>query len=737
MAATFHRMAEASGLGLWAADAAGRILSANRAAARMLGWEIEELVGHDLAAIAFPEDLESMTLRGSADELQAAQLLERRFKRKDGGEAWLLVSVVRREVAGRNDGWLGISLDVTEGHRARDRADRAEAALLQLGAGISECIWLEDAPTGEITYVSPNAERVWGCAAAALQASPDAWMDIVHPEDRERVTRAWRGGASSGEIAVEFRILHREGAIRWVRGRSFPVYAAGGKLMQVARTWEDVTERAWVADRLRLQAAALDCAANAFVVTDERGVVEWTNPAFTRLSGYHPEQVLGQPTRLLKSGVQDEQFYRRLWETIRAGRVWHGVLVNRRADGALYDEEMTISPVTDLDGHIRHFVAVKQDVTDARRAAESLRETQELLSQATDAIVLAALDGQVLTWTQGAERLFGLKAAEAIGRDVADLLGLDRPEQLGEIRAAVDSCGSFTGDLRVRSRSGAVLDVASRWSRVHDLAGKPRGLLVVAHDVTARRRLELVAARTERLEMLGQVASAVAHDLNNVLTAIFSALPILRESHTEAEGAEVLDTVDRAAQLAQGLVRQVVDFARGSSGARKKIRGADLLLAAMKLVRPTTPQNIRLRNAWTPDLCTVEADATQVQQVLVNLCVNAREAMPGGGTLLVAAANVAADEELLASTPGLQPGSYLEVRVTDTGCGIPPEIMQKLFEPFLTTKERGTGLGLAIVYRVVTAHGGAIAATSEVGRGTEFRLYLPAADTGEPARAAP
>jgi PAS domain S-box-containing protein len=309
------------------------------------------------------------------------------------------------------------------------------------------------------------------------------------------VSVAQKERGSSGETAIEFRIVRRDGAVRFIRGCTFPVFDSAGALIRVARTWEDVTERALVADRLRLQAAALECAANAIVVTDERGRVEWTNPAFSSLTGYRPDEIAGATTQLLKSRVQDDAFYRRLWETITAGRVWHGTLVNRRADGSLYDEEMTISPVADADGKLRHFVAVKQDVTEAKRAAETLRETQELLSQASDAIVLETVDGRVRTWTQGAERLFGWTTAEALGEPLSDLLGLYPPEKLAEIRDGVAKDGAWVGDLRVRSHAGAVLDVASRWSRVTDLSGKPRGVLLVAHDARRHHRAPPEARR--------------------------------------------------------------------------------------------------------------------------------------------------------------------------------------------------------------------------------------------------
>jgi len=731
----FRGLADATGLGLWAADPNGRIRYANEALARMLGWSKgETLVGRDVAAFLFEEELGHWKARAALHVLPPAELVEQRFRRKDGTEAWLLVSIAHRAAQGRSDGSIGFCVDVTQAHCARVRGDQAAATLAQLGNAIDEFFWLENPGTREIIHMSPHPERLWGCSAAELRARPDAWLDLVHLDDRQRVSRAWQEGGPN-ESALDFRIVRRDGAVRSIRGRTFPVFDPGGALIRLARTWEDVTERELVAERLRLQAAALECAGNAIVVTDHLGRVEWTNPAFTTLTGYRPEEVAGRTTRLLKSGVQDDAFYRRLWETISAGRVWHGTLVNRRADGTLYDEEMTISPVADALGQLRHFVAVKQDVTEARRAAEMLRETQELLSQAKDAIVLETVDGRVRTWTRGAEGLFGWTTAEALGQPLSDLLGLCPPERLAAIRAEVARSGTFEGDLRVRSRSGATLEVASRWSRVHDLSGQPRGLLLVGHDVTAERRLKALAERAERLDVLGQVASTVAHDLNNVLTAIFAGLPVLQARQADRESQEVLDTIQRAAELAQGLVRQILDFARGSSGRRRPIRGAELLLQAAKLARPTMPREVQFRAAFAPDLWTVEADPTQIQQVLMNLCVNAREAMPKGGALLLAAANVAADEALVAATPGLRLGRYLEIRVVDEGTGMTPEVVQRLFEPFVTTKERGTGLGLATVYRVIAAHRGAVAVSSEPGRGSEFRVYLPVAGASGEHRA--
>ncbi|MBE2253680.1 MAG: PAS domain-containing protein [Myxococcus sp.] len=344
---------------------------------------------------------------------------------------------------------------------------------------------------------------------------------------------------------------------------------------------------------LELNHAAVEAAANAIMITDARGRIEYVNPAFSRMTGYSREEAVGQSSNLLRSGTHDPAFYEVLWSTISSGATWTGVLTNRKKDGTLYTEESTITPV-DGPGLPRHYIAVKRDVSEEQRIAS-------------------------------------------------------------------------------------------------------------------------LAERNERLGQVGALAASVAHDLVNMLTPLITGLSFLQEEVTDDQGdlRETLFDMGEGSKRALALVRQMVDFARGGAGLRAPVMTTALLEAHVRQLRRALPPAIDFKAEIAPSLPTLLADALQLYQVLLNLCLNAVDAMNGQGTLTLRA-------------HATEQGVALEV--CDTGPGIPPHLAARVFEPFFTTKSagKGTGLGLATVKRVAEAHGGSVDLVSAPGGGARFTVWLPA-----------
>ncbi len=371
--------------------------------------------------------------------------------------------------------------------------------------------------------------------------------------------------------------------------------------------FEVITERKLVETRMQLQSSALEAAANAIVITDDKCEIQWVNTAFTTHTGYSSAEAIGQSASLLKSDKQDEEFYKNMWMTISAGDVWQGELINRRKDGSLYTEGMTITPLK-IDGdEITHYVAVKEDITD-------------------------------------------------------------------------------------------------------------------------RKRMEATLLRTQRMESIGTLAGGIAHDLNNVLAPILMAVEILGQKITDDADREILATLETSALHGAQLVKQVLGFARGIEGQRISVDVVNILEHLQNIIRDTFPKNIHFSLNSGRDSWKVTGDPTQLQQVLTNLCVNARDAMPDGGKLSVTLENAEIDEIYAGMNPDSQPGAYVMVKIADTGTGIPPKTLERIFEPFFTTKEigKGTGMGLSTTLAIVRSHGGFITVYSETGKGTTFKIYLPA-----------
>jgi len=368
--------------------------------------------------------------------------------------------------------------------------------------------------------------------------------------------------------------------------------------------------------------------------------------------------------------------------------------------------------------------------SERRRAAElRLREQAELLDKAQDAIYVRDLDDRVLYWNRSAERVFGYTAAEALGRRSSDLKFRDRdPAPFFDGKRIVLEHGDWTGEFRVTNKTGQEIDVLVRWTLVRDERGAPRHILCIDTDVTEQRRLEKQYLRAQRLESLGALAGGIAHDLNNALAPILMAAELLQQRAPDAPTRRMLDILIGSAQHGAELVKQVLTFARGAEGGRAELQPRVTIRDVARLLGETLPRTITIEVRVADDLHAIRSDATQLHQVLVNLCVNARDAMPAGGRLTLGAENVEVDEAMARGIPGARPGPHVLMAVTDTGTGIPPEILDRIFDPFFTTKEpgRGTGLGLATVQAIVKSHRGFLQIHSELKRGTEFKLYFPA-----------
>ncbi len=382
----------------------------------------------------------------------------------------------------------------------------------------------------------------------------------------------------------------------------------------------------------------------------------------------------------------------------------------------------------EIDGD-RMVLLCLEDVTEQRQAEERIREQAALLDVTRDAIYVLDLDGGIVFWNRGAESIYGWTAKEAIGRKLAELLSDSSYAHVyAEANEAVWSQGEWAGELHLKTRAGQVRIMQCRITLIRGPAGDPRSILAVNTDVTEARKVEAQFLRAQRLDSLGELASGVAHDLNNVLSPILMAVELLRPCAVDRDSRETLRVLGDSAKRGADVVRQLLLFGRGSDGPRANVNVAVVLAELQRMIKGSFPKDIAVDHDIAGDLRQVLADRTQLYQVFLNLAVNARDAMPEGGCLTLAAGNVEIDAAVAKKQPGAKIGRHIVVKVTDTGVGIPPNIMEKIFDPFFTTKGegRGTGLGLSTVLGIVRSHGGFVTVQSQLGAGTEFAVYLPA-----------
>ena len=386
-------------------------------------------------------------------------------------------------------------------------------------------------------------------------------------------------------------------------------------------------------------------------------------------------------------------------------------------------------------------VIVEHENITARKATElQLRDQNEILSNSKEGVVIVNLANAVSLWNRGAEETFGWTSAEALGRPPEEMLGVVDPGVLALVHDAVERDGFWNGELRTKTRKGRELVVSCRTTLVRDAKGLPRARLSFLADVTEKKLLEKKFLRTQRLEAIGTLSSGIAHDLNNILAPMLLFAPFLKEKLTDPKDHELLTMIEQGAQRAAHIIKQLLTFSHGIEGERGTVQTRHLLKEMLAIMRETFPREIEVVEKIPADLWPINADATQIHQVLMNLCVNARDAIHASGKITLAAENVIIGKNDVAVPKTAIPGVYVRLSISDTGEGIPQENLDRIFEPFFTTKEigKGTGLGLSTTLGIVKSHGGFVTVYSEPGLGTSFKVYLPAvAGVADVAKNAP
>ncbi|HEX4119565.1 MAG TPA: PAS domain S-box protein [Verrucomicrobiae bacterium] len=449
------------------------------------------------------------------------------------------------------------------------------------------------------------------------------------------------------------------------------------------------------------------------------------NEAASRKYGYSREEFALMTVRDLHPPEDAEFLSERFSEDscrVPANRL---VVKHRKKDGSLIFAEI-ISHVVTFSGCEAKF-ALANDVTESRQAEDRIREQAALLDLAGDAILVRDISGHVRFWNKAAERLYGCSAEKAIGVPLVDLLKQDT-QVLTAAEAQLLAYGEWSGEMRKRTRDGQEVIVNSRWTLLRDEQNQPHSILIIDSDITEKKKLEAQFLRAQRIESIGTLATGMAHDLNNILAPILMSAGFLRWNLREEEREKAIGRIELSVKRGAEIIQQVLTFGRGIDGERVAVNPATIVDEIGRIIGQTFPKNINVEVEIQSGLWAIIGDPTQVHQVLLNLSVNARDAMLQGGKLSLRASNVILKEPMPALPTPAPAGRYVVFEVTDTGCGIAPADRERIFDPFYTTKEvgKGTGLGLSTALGIVKSHRGVVIVDSEPGKGTTFRVFLPA-----------
>jgi PAS domain S-box-containing protein len=623
--------------------------------------------------------------------------------------------------------------------------ERAEATIRQFPAIIesSDDAIISKSLGGIITSWNRAAERMFGYTAAEIIGQP---IVRLFPPDRLQEETLILERIGRGERLHHFETvrLRKDGSPLDVSAAISPIKDAAGKITGVSKILRDITERKQAEDQLRWRTAFFEAQVNSaldgIMVVDGGGKTILQNQRMLDLWNF-PKDIAFQSDDGLRlkwalAQVRDPRGFAEKVSRLYA----HPEEVSRDevelVDGRVFDRYS--APVLGQDGKHYGRIWLFRDLTERKRSEEKIAEQAAFLDKARDAILVRDLDGRILFWNEGAAKMYGWAGAEAVGQDIAGLLYADRATFAGPNAETIRQ-GEWQGELQHLARDGRKLTVEARWTLIRDQAGAPKSILAINTDVTEKKKIEAQFLRAQRMESIGTLAGGIAHDLNNILAPIMMSVEILKTTSTHPLATRILETIEVSAKRGADIVRQVLSFARGVEGERVEVQPKHLLRDLASIMEGTFPKDIRMQFSIPNETWTILGDPTQIHQILLNLCVNARDAMPQGGTLTVAVENCVLDEHYAAMNIQARPGRYVHISVTDSGTGIPPDILDKIFEPFFTTKAltKGTGLGLSTVMAIVKSHEGIVNVYSEPGKGTTFKVYLPAAELSAGARPEP
>jgi len=735
----------------WTGD--GRITFMNEFGLKFFGYSAAEIFGRHVVGAIVPEsestgrDLRPLIEQICAEPKAFEQNVNENLRR-NGERVWIAwTNKAIMDDQGRLREVLSIGSDITARRQAEQALRNHEAFLNKLIENIPHMIFVKDAQELRFLKFNQAGEELLGYSREELVGKND--YDFFQKKEADYYTSKDREVLQSGELLdiPEEEIPTRTKGRRTLHTKKIPILDDAGHLLYLLGISEDITERKRAEDELRtvneLNREVISGASEGIIVYDRELRIRLWNRFMEQVTGLPAAEVLGQKAPDLFPHLREQGVDRLLERALKGETV--------DSDEVSYYMPRTgkkgwvkgcYAPHRGASGEIIGVIGMVREITEHKRAEEALRENEARLQMVLQSACMGVWHWDIIE----NKRYFDDQTCHLLGINPATFTGTDgeffrvvHPGSRAAVKAAlartVESDAPYESEYCVVWPDASVHHVTSRGRLVRDPAGRPARINGILWDITERRKLEAQFLRVQRMEAIGTLAGGVAHDLNNVLAPIMMACELLKPDERDKDQPRLLEIIRVSTKRGAGLVKQILSFARGLDSQRVELQPARLIEELQHILRETFPKSIRFQTELAPNLWTLAADAIQIDQVLLNLCINARDAMPNGGTLTITAQNVTLGEDCPALNPEAKPGDYVMISIADTGTGIPAEIRAKIFSPFFTTKEagKGTGLGLSTALGIVKNHAGFLNLHSETGKGSVFKVYLPASP---PAKAA-
>lgn len=726
-------------------DLDGFILKVNHAFEIIYGWTAAEAVGRKLPMvpphlIPEAEGLINEVVRGR--KVTAFETVRQR-KDKRLIDVSLTLSPIR-DPSQNVVALAGISRDITDRKRLMNALRQSEEKYRDLYESAHDVILLVDKDSN-IVDINPRGELLTGYTRSEL-LEMNLLRELVVQEDREEIRRVVHSATLGRETIYEVRWQTKDERIIHFEGATTSRKSEKGEFLYTRCILRDVTARKHVEEQLREHTLQLreteerfrtifDKASAGIALMAIDGTFLKVNERFCDIVGYSEEELLKLHWQEITHppGVKtgQDKVRKALNGEIKFFSFEKGYV---KKDGSLVWVHLTASLLRSQTGEPRYFISIIDDITHRKQADEKIREQAELLEVAQETIIVRDLENRVLYWNRSAEDKYGWTKNEALGTSLPDLLFRGDQFQSQNARKALLRDGKWEGQLHPFSKDNKELIVDSRWTLVRDDHGDPKAILTVCTDVTEKRKIEERLLHIQRMESIGTLAGGIAHDFNNVLGIILAYGSLLqRGKFNPGDLKEYTDAMMKAAERGSGLVKQILMFARKSDISVESVQVNYVIKELIDMLHQTFPKTIRFCVDLDKSLPIISIDSGQLNQVLMNLCVNARDAILEASqtgkmqSIISIRTATVSGTDLQRRLALASAGEYVSISVSDAGTGMDEKTKQRIFEPFFTTKEqgKGTGLGLAVVYGVVQSHGGLIDLESELGKGATFTLYFP------------
>jgi PAS domain S-box-containing protein len=708
------------------------LIEVNLQVCAMTGYAREELIGKN-SRILYPTD-EEYEFVGKVKYEQIAEkgsgIVETRWLKKDGSIINIILASTPITGNDLSKGVIFTALDITE----RKLVERTLVRLLRAVEASGEVIFMTD-PEGIITFINPEFTRLYGFDKNEVvgKSTPRILKSgIMNDFDYQSF---WQAILTKQTVKGELVNRTKDGRLINIEGTTNPIFDEHGNLTGFLAIQRDVTERKLAEKKLHQLAQVSAASTDYLVIIGPDFRYRFANEVYLSARQLRPEDIIGHHMVDIVGKEKFEELGRPQVEAALRGELVESLETTDLGRDELHYLHVHVAPYREADGTITGVAMSGRNITEIKQAENALQESEKKFKDIVEwspiGIYQSTPDGDFITANISLASMLGYRSVdELIKKNIKDCYFSygEREKLITDYDKGVT--GSVTNlEVYWKKQDGKPISILLSAHAIRDDEGKTKYYEGFVLDITERKSLEVQLLRNQRMESLGTLAGGIAHDLNNVLSPILLAIDILKSHSHDEKSLKVLSTLETNAIRGRDIIKQVLTFARGSKlGTLNILHPKHIIKEMVNIIHETFPKDIQIVSEISKDLWLTNADATQLNQVLMNLCVNARDAMPNGGTIEITAKNFNADRQFVQMQLQAHEGEYIVITVRDTGEGIPLNIIDKIFDPFFTTKEigKGTGLGLSTTHTIIKEHGGFINVKSEMGKGSTFNIYLPA-----------